>query len=258
MRGRILGSAILFLCAGATPALAIVDAVRQYDENAVQANVTDVSATALTAPVMTTNVANAFDNGLGGVINFDNGAFTDPMTLDARFAGGNKTVRLQSLVRNWSIGVLGTSTSAGPISGGNVAFIGAPSPFPNPFVNDLAFEYVRDANTQQVLPERVTSFGFTVLDATSNSSGNDMHFEAYFSDGSSQTLDHQVPFGFNSFDTFFGWTAPPGQYITHILWTATNNSAADDWAFITAVVPEPGIGVMGMALLGLFARRRRN
>src|SRR6476659_7521409 len=106
---------------------------------------------------MTANVAAAFDAGLGGVINFDNGSFTDPRTIDARFAGGGKSLRLINTARDWSIGVLGSSSASGSISGPNVCFNGAPSPFPNPYVNDIAFEYVRDTSSNAVLAgEHVT------------------------------------------------------------------------------------------------------
>ena len=263
MRARVWAVPGLIVCAlGVRPARATVDAVRQYDENIVQTNQVDVSATALTAPVMTGNVAAAFDAGRGGVINFDNGSFTDTRTIDAHFAGGTKSLRLINTARDWSIGTLGTVSSSGAISGGNVSFNGAPAPFPNPYLNDFAFEYVTDTGTNAVLGERVTSFGFTIIDATFNAAGNNLQFEAFFSDGSSQTLSHTIPLANNSQDTFFGWSAPTGAYFTHLSFTATNNTASEDWAFITSVVPEPmGVGVIGtaVALVALRrGRRRRN
>jgi hypothetical protein len=240
------------------PAWAIVDAVRQYDENIVQTNVVDVSATALTAPVITTNVANAFDAGFGGVVNFDNGSFTDTRTIDVRFAGTTKLLRLVNTARDWSIGVLGTNSSSGAISGGNVCFNGAPTPFPNPYMNDFAFDYVRDANTNAVLNEHVTSFGFTIIDSTFNGSGNNLQFQTFYSDGSSESLNYTIPLAGNSQDTFFGWTAPAGYYITHILFSANNNTASDDWAFITSNVPEPGLGAGVCAALVLLPGARRS
>ena len=79
MTARILSVTCLLVAAiGVKPARAItsyVDAVRTYDENIVQANKVDVSATPLTVAQMTTNVASAFNVGRGGVINFDNGSF---------------------------------------------------------------------------------------------------------------------------------------------------------------------------------------
>jgi hypothetical protein len=231
------------------------DAVRQYDENAVQTNQVDVSALALTAAGMTSNVAAAFDAFSGGVINYDNGSFTDPKTIDAYF-GVNKSLRITSGVRNWSIGVLGSSPSSGSISGPNVSFNGAPSPYPTPYLNDIIFGDVTDRVSAAVLGDRVTSFGFTIIDASFNGAGNDLHFDAFFSDGSSQSNNYTIPLAFQTQDTFFGWTAPAGQYITHISFTANNNTASDDWAFITAVVPEP-TAVWACVSAGSIAMRRR-
>ena len=249
MAGLILGAI------GVRSAQAVVDVVRTYDENVVQLNFVDVSATPMTVGQMTALVAAAYDAGRGGVINFDNGSFEDTRTIVARFAGGSRSLRMVNLERDWSIGVLGTSPTSGALSGGNVAFNGAPAPFPNAFLNDIAFDYVTDTATNTVLPDRVTAFGFSVLDATANSSANDMSFEAFFSNGTSQALNHQVPFGFNSFDTFFGFAAPVGSHITHIRFSANNNTATDDWAFITEV-PEPGAGAIAVAGIGLLTARR--
>jgi len=256
MMKRVL--AVTCVCAaavGARPALAIgnfVTAVRTYDENIVQANQVDVSATVLTAAQMTTDVAAAFDALRGGVIDFDNGSFTDTRTIDALFAAGTKSLRLTNAARDWSIGVLGVGPQ-GPISSGNVSFNGAPAPFPVPFLNDFVFGDVTDAVSGAVLPERVTSFGFTIIDSFFNNSGNTLHFDTYFSNGGTATLNYTIPLGGNTQDTFFGWTAPAESYITHISFTATNNTASDDWAFITSAVPEPATAtiasVAGLAVV---------
>ena len=252
---------LLVTAIGIHPAMALtthVDAVRTYDEDLVQANKVDMSATPLTVAQMTAGVAAAFDAGSGGVINFDNGSFTDTKTIDANFAAGTKSLRLTSSIRDWSIGVLGTG-SGGAISGPNVVFLGSPTPFPTPFFNDIVFGDVTDPNSGAVLAERVTSFGFTILDATFNGSGNNLELRAYFSDGSSSSMNYTIPLGNNSRDTFFGWTAPPGAYFTHVSFSANNNTAGEDWAFITAPVPEPMTGgVVGIGYVGvLFVRLRR-
>jgi len=259
---KVWGWVVLLLLGRATMVTAVVvgphfDAVRQYDENVVQTNQVDVSALALTASAMTTNVAAAFDSLSGGVINFDNGSFTDPKTIDAYF-GVNKSLRITSGLRNWSIGVLGSSPSSGSISGPNVSFNGAPSPYPTPYPNDIIFGDVTDRTSAATLAgEHVTSFGFTIIDSNFNSAGNVLHFDAFFSDGSVQSNNYTIPLAFQTQDTFFGWTAPAGQYITHISFTANNNTASDDWAFITAVVPEPAAALTCAALVCMLLPRRR-
>lgn len=235
-----------------------VDAERTYDEDLVQANKVDQSATPLTVAQMTTSVAAAFDTGTGGVINFDNGSLTDSRTIDAHFAAGTKSLRLTSSIRDWSIGVLGVG-NGGAISGPNVIFLGSPAPFPTPFLNDIVFGDVTDSNSGVGLAERVTTFGFTILDATFNGSGNNLQLSAYFSNGSSTSMNYTIPLANNSRDTFFGWTAPPGTYFTHVSFSANNNTAGEDWAFITAPVPEPATScVVGIGFAGLlFARQRK-
>src|SRR5262245_38332930 len=240
-------------CAGAA-----VLASQTYDENAVQTNQVDVSATAFTVGQMTSAVASAFNAGRGGVIDFDNGTFTDPRTIDARFSGlTNKSLRLTSGVRDWQIGVLGSSSSSGSISGPNVIFLGAPAPFPNPFSNTIVFGDVTDANTNAVLPERVTSFGMTIIDANFNGSGNNVHCDVSFSDGSTTSTSSFIHLAFQTNDTFFGWTAPVNAYITQISFTATNNTAGEDWAFITSPVPEPqSIALLALGAVGMLGMRR--
>ena len=64
-------------------------------------------------------------------------------------------------------------------------------------------------------------------------------------------------------DTFFGCTAPNGFAITSILFnpasdTLDSRPVIDDFGFITSVVPEPSIALLGCgAFLIALARRRR-
>jgi hypothetical protein len=246
------------ICVKCAPAVVFVGQI--YDENAVQTNQVDVSATAFTVGQMTSAVASAFSAGRGGVIDFDNGTFTDSRTIDARFAGAsfNKSLRLTSGVRDWQIGVLGTSSSSGSISGPNVIFLGAPAPFPNPFANTIVFGDVTDVSTNAVLPERVTSFGMTIIDANFNGSGNNVHFDVSFSNGTATSTDFFIPLAFQTNDTFFGWSAPANAYITQISFTATNNTAGEDWAFITSPVPEPAsVALLAIGAVGTLLMRRR-
>ncbi len=196
------------------PGFATVNAVRTYDEVAIQPNQVDIDATPLSVAQMTTKVAAAFDAGLGGVIDFDNGSFTDSRTIDARFAGGTKSLRLTNSARDWQIGVLGNSPASGSISDSNVIFLGAPSPFPTPFTNTIVFGDITNPNSSAVLPERVVSFGMTIIDASFNAAGNSVNVSVTFSDGSTTSTSHFIPLAFQTQDTFFGWDAPANTYVT--------------------------------------------
>jgi hypothetical protein len=259
MSYRLVIAAGLFVAAiRASHAAGPVNAVRTYDENVIQTNTVDVSATPLTIAQMTANVAAAFDAGRGGVIDFDNGSFTDARTMDAQFAAGGKSLRLTNSAHDWQIGVLGSSSLSGAISGPNVIFNGAPTPFPTPFLNNIVFGNVTDPISGAVLPERVTSFGFTIIDSSFNSSANTMHFDVNFSNNTTTSMNYTIPLAFQTQDTFFGWTAPLGAYITNVSFTANNNTAGEDWAFITSPVPEPTMAsALEMGLIGGFLPRVR-
>jgi hypothetical protein len=253
----------LIAAIGAQSACALVNsvtAVRTYDENTVQTNIVDVSARPFTVSQMTTSVASAFDAGRGGVIDFDNGSFTDSRTIDAVFAGGSKVLRLTNSERDWSIGVLGSSSLSGAISGPNVCFNGAPSPFPVPYLNDIQFGDVTNPISGAALLERVTSFGFTIIDATFNNAGNDLQLTAYFSNGTFTSMFYTIPRANNSQDTFFAWVAPAGTYITHVSFSANNNTASEDWAFVTSPIPEPATaaGIVVFAIFGTLGLRLRS
>lgn len=224
------------------------------DENVVQPNVIDVSATALTVGQMTTDVAAAFDAGMGGVVDFDNGAFAGPRTIDILYAGGTKVLRMTNGARDWSIGVLGTNPASGAISGGNAIFLGGANVF-----NEFDFGDVTDAVTGALLPERVASFGFTIVDSFFNGIPNDVILDVTYSNDTVQRVTHQIPLAGNTADTFFGFTAPPGLFIKELRLQQSNNVAGEDFTFITTVVPEPAAGGLAViAACGIAALRRRS
>ena len=234
-----------------------------FDENVVQVNTVDVSATTYTVNDATIDVAAAFTLGTGGVIDFDQGTITDPNRIEATFGvgGSGKTLHLRNDARTWGIGNLGTGT-AGAISGSRVLFNGAPDPFPTPYLNRVIFEDVTDT-TGASTGEVVTMFGFVALDLNSNLNGgiNNLDLTVTFSDNTTTSLMHTIPTSFNLNDTYFGFEASPGLSITQVDFTATNNLATDDWTFIVAAVavPEPSsFAILGMAgAFVIFGRRKR-
>ncbi|MEM6779285.1 MAG: hypothetical protein AAF670_16650 [Planctomycetota bacterium] len=247
-----------------TVADAAIIVVQQYD-GVQQTNSVDVSGTSLSVGQFSNDVALAFDAGTGGVINFEAGQGSVPNSrmIDAIFDGGNKTLRITNSPRDWSVGFLGFGPTDGPISGGRVLFNGAPNQFPTPFENRIVFGDVVD-NSGTVIPEAVQAFGLTVLDSNFNNSGNTVEFTVSYSDGQTQFVSQTIPRAINTADTFFGFEAPAGQFISEIGFTATNNLATDDWAFITttvsppSVIPEPGSGsALGLIVLHWLFRHRK-
>jgi hypothetical protein len=236
-----------------------VMAVRTYDENVVQTNTVNRNATTLSAAQMRAAVATAFDSGQGGVIDFDNGTRTDARTIDASYAHGEKSLRIVNDARDWSFGNLGTAPLSGPISGARVLFTGSPSPFPTPYPINISFGDITNPVTDMVLPERVVSFGLTMIDTTFNNSGINLNITVNYSNNTTENLITTVPLGTNNNDTFFGWNAPAGTYIESIDLLANNNTAMDDFAFITApfVVPEPSSCMLAVACCWCAMKLRR-
>jgi hypothetical protein len=250
-----LGGALLVFISVTAPLHALgptVTAVRTMDENVLQANQIDVSATALAFGQMTLDAAAAYDAGLGGVIDFDNGSFAGPRTIDATFAGGARLLRITNSVRDWSIGNLGFA-GGGAISNNRVIFLGGPTTTNHRWVMDGVY----DALTEALRPERVTKFGFTIIDSGFNGVSNTVSATAFFSDGASEAIVHTIPLGGNTFDTFFGFEAPAGRFITELTLTGTNNTAGEDFAFVTMPVPEPTTGALAPLLFATLASRQR-
>ncbi|MEL6107791.1 MAG: hypothetical protein AAFU85_17335 [Planctomycetota bacterium] len=227
-----------------------------YDENDVQTNSVNTSATSLTVGQMTGDVAGAFASGTGGVIDFDSGTLEREGQILARFGGGARAVTFENSFDDWGIGSLGAGPLAGPISGARVLFDGAGSG--TPFMNSIEIGQVTDSNGNP-LNEGVSAFGMTIIDLFANS--NDIEFTITFSDNSTELLNHTIPSGSNVNDTFFGFEAASGTHITRIDYTATRNLASDDWAFLTSsvtAIPEPGFGIACLLLTaGIYAGRQR-
>ena len=62
-----------------------------YDEQAVQANKVDRSATPYTVTLFTADVSHAFTRDKGGVINFDDALFSEDKTIVAKY-GANHSI----------------------------------------------------------------------------------------------------------------------------------------------------------------------
>ncbi|MGB8354693.1 MAG: hypothetical protein WCD79_12440 [Chthoniobacteraceae bacterium] len=186
-------------------------------------------------PTFSTNVATAYSNNMGGVVDFDvagDGLTTAPAIV-ANY-GGSKTL---------AIAVTGSSAMAtsplNPSSGtsGTTNCLSAPNSGTN--LGDITF--TMGAITNGVTNEKVTTFAFTLLTQTVLN-GLTVTVTATFSDNSTSVVKRTVNRGLTNpptQDLFYGFVAPAGQSIVSIALTSSTNRAdttyIDDVGFITSV-----------------------
>jgi hypothetical protein len=253
--------------ASGTPAHAQLGSVGVYDPLA-QANQVDndiltpggiITASptgAFGVSAFTTDVAGAFANNMGGVIDFESGAFSD---TSARLGVD------QSLGLNLSYtGFTAFATSADgriPISGVN-RLNGDRS-------GSIVFGSFFDVATSNPLPGyRVSQVGLTMLarEATRDWTGT---VTATFSDSTTASYsisqlgnytDEDPPLVNPPDDTFLGFTAPTGLGISQITFNQSGGGqytlSVDDLGIVA--IPEPGsLVLMGILLGSLLLFRRR-
>ncbi len=264
--------AILSLLAAPVISNATMSTVGIYDEQTVQLNTVEKSApflsgsgagnnSLLTLDVGTfgTRVSTAFSSGLGGVVSFDvaGDAVDSGTAFTALFNGGAKSLTMTVDDGSaWSIGV-GPSANRTPISGTNGLAKNSAS---DSFIFNLSSIAGGQPN------EHVVSFGTTLL--SRNGSGGTFAWTgvATIQDtlGNSGTITNQATLNMNDGnaldDTFYGFQAPAGYYITRVALTGSQFTWADDVGFVTGVVvPEPStVALLIAGLTGFaFAARRK-
>ncbi len=236
------------LSASLASAVVTVTAVGVYDStsngNAVEASAVG-DYTALRA-----GFESAFVAGTGGIINFDNNTGTSSGLITVTYGGGSLNI---GRVNDGS-GILMNSVAtiqATPISGSSYYRLGG---------NPNGFNFSTP----------LSSFGFTVL---SRSTARNISVTVTYSDLTTYNLISAYSVGKNTAitgtpapadylvsdasgpDTFFGFQAPEGKYITSIT-ISGDNPVIDDFGFVT--VPEPSVSLLGIAgLAGFLIRRRR-
>ena len=251
---------ITLACAAAAPALAgaaVVPTVGVYDSQSPQTNSVDFIATTGGTPTATTGaaddlngfksaVATAYSNNFGGVYQFETPLGSDTVAggIQAQYGvSASKTLNIDTLYR---AAAFGTSTE---ISGG------AEGIFRSGTSDSGSGTFVFDSITGGATNEEVVSFGLTFLgrDAAGTVTG-----VATLSGGGTITKSAAIGSG-STQDTFFGFDAPGGQFLTQVAFTGTGRAKTfDDLGFVTAVIPEPasaGLAVAGLA--GLLLRRRK-
>lgn len=223
-----------------------------YDENAVQANSVNVSATStagnrLSLADFSAQVAAAFSSNLGGVIQFDSVPAGGPFTEIAASYGlsQGQTLIISNGFAPWSIS--DSLTNRTPISGGQyLSTTGVDSG------GRFVFQF---APASQVI-----AVGATLL---SRSGSSDIEFTAQvtFSDLSTESVTFLSSGSSNAGnDTFAGFKAPDGLVITEF--SFLNNPlnlyrSMDDLGFVVAI-PEPSsfVLMLGLAVLLLAGLRR--
>jgi hypothetical protein len=116
---------------------------------------------------------------------------------------------------------------------------------------NLAIAVPTDGTTGATLLEAVVQIGVTVLSRNNAAYPLDIRATASFADGTSQSVTTNVNIGAGVDDTFFGFTAPSGTFITNIALASfspgtttpvANRIGLDDIGFITAsTVPPPEV-----------------
>lgn len=254
--------AVLIAWTFVTRAQASFVATGVYDENTVQTNVVDVSATTdgantLSLASFTTLVAAAFAADAGGVINFDNGTLAGPNTIDATY-GVSQGLSLSignGSSRTWALAFPALSTA---ISGSGLTPVLSKTGSPQAFSTWNDFIFTFDPN------DKVTAVGATILNKfaivgtpVGNVSGRVRYTDASFA----TSVFSQVSTGSGSGtdDTFWGFRAPAGLFIDRFELTVTDDDASaylDDLAFVT-IVPEAGAWrFVGVVAAGAWAVTR--
>jgi len=183
------------------------------------------------------NVATAYTNGFGGVVNFDvsGDTLTSAPAIVANYASNTKTLTI-GITTNSALAISPLAPPSGTT--GVINCLSAPNGTSDPNLADITFNM--GAITGGVAGEKVTSFAFTYLTETVLD-GLTVTVVATFSDNSTSTVTRTVNRDTSSpiYDTFYGFVAPAGKSITSISLTSNatraNTTNIDDVSFITSV-----------------------
>jgi len=220
----IFRSIVLAACLAGTVSHAqtTTSTVGIYDDDEFQPNTVDKSATddgnanQVSLATFKTDIATAFAEGRGGVINFDDGEKSNISTLIATYGpGGSKSVTITSsgaLSFNKQVGV------RTPISG--------------------ELHLSKGDNTNWLLSfgseSNVTQVGATVL-SRSGSATVSITGKVTYNDATTTTAAASVSGVSNGTDdTFYGFKAPAGKTIVSLAFTTTSFRSIDDLAFIAS------------------------
>ncbi len=189
-----------------------------------------------------TAIQSAYNNDVGGVIDFENPTGTSDASIAATY--GTSQASTLTITR----GAFGGGGNIDASTGNNVVISG---------VRYMGLATNPDFNLTFSQP--VTLFGITAL-ARSDGGARNVDLTITLDDSSTVVWQQEAVAGENldgnsADDTFFGYQAPAGRYITNVQFDNSGFVRFDDLGF--AVVPEPAS--LSMLLLAGFAavRRRR-
>jgi len=254
-------SIFTLLCASASTSLgATFFSVGVYDDP-TETNSVDTDITG-TLSSFTSDVADAFANNRGGVIDFQSG-FTN---------SGNNTILGTSFDASYGTSALKTLaiTSSETLELWHNKTAGQVDTLSDtnnllPTTNITAFTLTLGSITGGESNEVVSEVGLTVLSRSVWGTTSNVSITANFSGGGSTNLSSNVSNAIGADDTFYHFVAPTGESITSLDFDNSsgggnanqNRIPVDDLAFITSV-PEPSsVLLLGLsASCGLMRRRR--
>ncbi len=248
---------VLLAMAAFSYAATVNTTVGTYDENSIAANQVDLEATTDTANQVSlathaAAVLDAYNGNYGGVwqAEGDDLKTTDPVSI---FIGKDD---LYSVVLAPAAGVeFQFDNTPG---NGRTPISGTAAMKANSYTPGYTFGAISDvAGGTELSGVGVIQMGFTVLPR--NGSATVLTVEATFSGGGSESVMQSFTSADgNTEDTFFGFQAPDGEFITGFAVTGNSTNqyyAWDDLGVVTSV-PEPAtMSLLGLG--GLLALRRR-
>lgn len=215
---------------GATTSQAAFTTTGVYDENTVNLNAVDVSATSdagveISLSSFTALVELAYNADAGGVINFDSGSLTNGNTLDATY--GVSAAKNITITNGTAVGTLEVSSPVITAISGNAAIRKTPGSFSFDR-NDFKFDFNPNDGVKAVGASIMSQF--TLGPAVGTVSAR-----VFYDDSSSSPIVSDfISNTFGSDDTFWGFQAPAGRSITRFELLIGNDVFAflDDLAFV--------------------------
>jgi hypothetical protein len=191
-------------------------------------------------------VAAAHGSGFGGVFDLPTTVAGSTTVFRGTYAGGVKRLQFTTSVNMQNATAGGGSFT--PTSGGNLTTSSA-----NQSSIHLRIGQIMDPVTELPISEAVSRIGFMVLSRTAAAYPLDIRATASYSDGSTEAVTANLANPRAVDDTFYGFTAPSGLFITNVLLQSfqpgTENPVADrigldDIGFMTQatdIPPPPAI-----------------
>ena len=264
-----------------------------YDEQTNNLNSVDFEMKAGSLAKFKIDVAAAYANNLGGVVDFTkpnlldvdhasvtangkygtpSGAIGDPFVVELGVSLANSvTIHVKSVddvdcfdvhTRKYDDSSLGVPA----LSGTNA---GTDKYWADSLITSNRYESVLGTCYWEFVEPKVVEFGITALTANYSTQGNTrgtgtafpLQLKATYSDNSTETLTTTIGdvTGAGNDDTFFYFKAPPGQTIKRIDADDTTHTgliAFDDLGII--IIPEPAtMGLLALGGVGLLLRRKQ-